>query len=112
MGISQYSRKMSSNASFEPEAMRHRRLVAALEQQLEALGKDPGASDVSSSMAPASEESDPATREVLEDAALLAGILEGLEDALAGRVHPLEDVLSAPQADRQHPPRTRGGSNG
>ena len=112
MGIGQYSREMSSNASFEPEGMRHRRLMAALEQQLESLGIDPGASDVSSSTAPASEESDPATREVLEDAALLAGILEGLEDALAGRVHPLEDVLSAPQADRQAPPRTPGGSNG
>jgi predicted transcriptional regulator len=101
MGIGQYSRKMSRNASFEPEGMRHRRLMAALEQQLESLGIDPGASDVSSSIAPVSEESDPATREVLEDAALLAGILEGLEDALAGRVHPLEDVLGDRHRDRR-----------
>jgi hypothetical protein len=90
MGARQYARGMDTDPHVETEDEKHRRLLGALRTRLADLRSAAAAGTAAPPLAP-EEEADEATREVLNDPEMIIGIIEGIEDVMAGDVITLEE---------------------
>ena len=90
MGARQYARSMNIDPDVETEDEKHRRLLDALRTRLADLQSAAAAGTSPPALAP-EEEADEATREVLNDPEMIIGIIEGIQDVMAGDVITLEE---------------------
>ena len=79
---------MNTDPHVETEDQKHHRLLDALRTRLADLQSAAGTPPPA--LAP-EEEADEATREVLNDPEMIIGIIEGIEDVMAGDVITLEE---------------------
>ncbi len=85
MGTEKYARHMATDLRSETDDERHRRLLAALTSRLTRLRSAETDSRPVPSLPPVEDEHE-ATREILNDPLMIAGLIEGIADARAGRV--------------------------
>ena len=90
MGTRQYARSMNVDSSAETEDDR-RRLLHTLRTRLAELRSAEASGTPPRPLAP-EEEADEATREILDSPAAIIGLIEGIEDVIAGDVITLEDL--------------------
>ena len=81
---------MNTDPHVEIEDEKHHRLLDALRTRLADLQSAAAAGTSPPALAP-EEEADEATREVLNDPEMIIGIIEGIEDVMAGDVITLEE---------------------
>ena len=93
MAIRPYARAMDPDTDVADEREDHVRLAARLTEQLRVLHAEGDAVEAADRTDPTWLEGDEATRETLNDAGLLEGILDGLADTHAGRLMPLDEAL-------------------
>ena len=91
MGTHQYAQGMNVDSSTEAEDDRHRRLLLTLRTRLAELRSAEAAGTPPPPLAP-EEEADEATREVLNSPATIIGLIEGIEDVIAGDVTTVEEL--------------------
>ncbi len=103
MGTEKYARHMATDLRSETDDERHRRLLAALTSRLTRLRSAEAVSGPLPSLPPVEDE-DEATREILNDPLMIAGLIEGIEDARAGR----ELSLGEFREEQRRSPRTGG----
>lgn len=102
MGAREYARGINTESHVETEDEKHRRLLDALRTRLADLESAAAAGTPPPPLAP-EEEADEATREVLNDPEMIIGIIEGIEDVMAGDVITLEEYRA-----EQHRPGAAG----
>jgi predicted transcriptional regulator len=93
MAIRPYARSMNPDMDVTKEREGHLRLTARLTEQLRVLHAEGDSVEAAHRADPTRLEEDEATRETLNDAGLLEGILDGLTDIDAGRLIPLDEAL-------------------
>lgn len=85
MGTDQYARRMTIGFRAETDDERHHRLLGALTARLAQLRAADATSPESRPPLLPEEQADEATQEILDDPETVIGLIESIEDAMAGR---------------------------
>jgi hypothetical protein len=107
MGTHHYAESMDTDIREETDDAQHRRLLRALRARLGALRSAEAAGAPPPPLAP-EEEADEATREVLYCPETIIGLIEGIEDVMAGDVVTFEEF----RAERRRTPPGDGEERG